>query len=144
MDGTFTMKNDAEKERAFYFKTEVLEPDNDLLDKMQLTITTDGKQVYSGPLNSKDLKEYIELCKLEKGKDQKVTFQVSMPKELDNKYTLNTGKVKWYFKTVVEVKGTEKPAPVRTGDKLSVEALIWAAVLVIAVVFLIVMKKKRK
>jgi len=144
MDGTFTMKNDAEKEQAFYFKTEVLEPDNDLLDKMQLTITADGKQVYSGPLNSKDLKEYIELCKLEKGKDQKVTFQVSMPKELDNKYTLNTGKVKWYFKTVAEEKGTEKTAPVRTGDKLSVEAIIWAAVLVIAVVFLIVMKKKRK
>lgn len=86
----------------------------------------------------------MELCKLEKGKDQKVTFQVSMPKELDNKYTLNTGKVKWYFKTVAEEKGTEKPAPVRTGDKLSVEALIWATVLTIAVVFLIVMKKKRK
>ena len=65
MDGMFTMQNDAEKEQAFYFKTEVLEPDNDLLDKMQLTITTDGKQIYSGPLNSKDIKEYMELCKLE-------------------------------------------------------------------------------
>ena len=50
--------------------------------------------------------------------------------------------MKWYFKTVAEEK--ERPAPVKTGDKLSVEAIIWAAVLVIAVVFLIVMKKKRK
>lgn len=146
IEGIFTLRNTADSKQTYFFKTEVLEPDNDLLNQMELTITTttDGKQVYSGSLNSKELKEYMELCKLGKGKSENVSFRVSVPKELDNQYTLNTGKVKWYFKTTAEEKEIDKPAPVKTGDALFVENIIWAIVLVVAVIFLIVMKKKGK
>lgn len=144
MEGTFSLKNTADKNQTFFFKTEVLEPENDLLNKMQLKITADGKEIYSGSLNSQELKEYVELCKLGKDKAQNVNFQVSVPKELDNQYTLNAGKVKWYFKTVAEEKGIDKPAPVKTGDSLFVENIIWVTLLVGAVIFIIIMKKKGK
>lgn len=145
MDGTFTLKNTADSNQTFYFKTEVMEPENDLLNKIQLAITSEGKKIYSGPLNSKDLKDYMELCKLDKNKAQDIKFQISVPKELDNPYTLNTGKVKWYFKTVADKeKGTEKPAPVKTGDKLSSETLIWGIVLLAGIVIIVITTIKRR
>lgn len=145
--GTFTLKNTADTNQSIFFKTEVMEPENNLLNKMELKIiTSEGREIYSGSLNSNELKEYMELCKLDKDKVQNVTFHVSVPKELDNQYTLNTGKVKWYFKTVEETeKETEKANPAKTGDKLLIKAIIWGIILLVAIAVLIIIKiKKRK
>lgn len=138
--GAFTMKNDGERSRTFYFKTEILE-EKELLEEITLKIWSGSTVIYEGPLNSRSLNSYVDICSLKKGQEQDVGFSVSVPKELDNQYTLSDCKVKWLFKTVEE---PEKARPVRTGDGTE-DAVIWALAGAAAVLMAVeTLRRKRR
>lgn len=137
-EGVFTMKNDGERKQTFYFRTEILE-EQDILEQILLSIQTGEKIIYKGPLNARKLQGYVSLCSLEKGKQQEVSFTLTVPKELDNRYTLNNCKVRWLFKTEEE---PEKALPVKTGDTLS--AVPWAAAFAGASLIVVLCRKKKR
>ena len=141
-EGVFSMKNKGEKKQDFYFRTEILE-EKDILEKIRLKIDTGGETIYEGPLNAEKLNEYSKLCSLEKGESQDVAFRITVPKELDNRYTLNDCKVKWLFKTAEE---PEHAVPVKTGDTLWQDAMPYILALAGAggLVIAVIRKKRRK
>ncbi len=73
----------------------------DLLKKLKLTISMDGRIIYSGDLQAEKLKSDISLGKFQPGQEGTLDFTVSVPKELKNAYALRDTAVKWYF-TVYE------------------------------------------
>ena len=87
-----------------------------------MKIETGGKNIYEGPLNSRTLDSYISLCSLEMKETQEVTFTLTVPKELDNQYTLNNCKVRWVF-TVGD--GPEIVDAAKTGDALFEEVILF-------------------
>lgn len=140
-EGTFTMENkDGELTQTFYFKTEIIE-EQDILEHIILCIETEGKTIYEGPLNSRKLQDYINLCSLERGEKQEVRFSLAVPKALDNKYTLNNCKVKWLFKTESV---PEKVVSVKTGDVLFKLVLPWSAVIAAATLSVVLCVKKKR
>ncbi|MDO4305694.1 MAG: TasA family protein [Eubacteriales bacterium] len=95
-----TTKNPAE----IFFHTGLVcqrEDRMDLLRKLQLTISMDGKILYSGDLQAESLKSEVSLGKFQPGDGGTMEFAVSVPKELKNAYALRDTAVKWYF-TVYE------------------------------------------
>lgn len=140
-EGTFTLKNGSGQKQTFYFRTEILE-EQDILEKIVLHIQMDGEPIYEGPLNARKLQDYVSLCSLEKGKTQEVRFSLAVPKELDNRYTLNNCKVKWLFKTEEEPQ-PQKAVPVRTGDALFKAVVPWAAALAAAGATVLLVRRKR-
>lgn len=140
-EGTFTMENkDGELTQTFYFKTEIIE-EQDILEQIILCIETEGKTIYEGSLNSRKLQDYINLCSLERGENQEVRFSLAVPKELDNKFTLNNCKVKWLFKTESV---PEKVLSVKTGDVLIKLVLPWSAVIAAATLSVVLCVKKKR
>ena len=141
-EGVFSMKNKGEKKQDFYVRTEILE-EKDILEKIRLKIDTGGETIYEGPLNAEKLNGYSKLCSLEKGESQDVAFRITVPKELDNRYTLNDCKVKWMFKTAEE---PEHAVPVKTGDTLWQDAVPYILALAGAggLVIAVIRKKRRK
>lgn len=120
-EGTFMMQNKNEERQTFFFRTEVLE-EKAILEHIILRIETGGKNIYEGPLNSRTLDSYMSLCSLETKETQEVTFTLTVPKELDNQYTLNNCKVRWLFAV------GDRPEIVdaaKTGDALFEEVVLF-------------------
>ena len=90
MEGAVTLNNNG-KDAELYFKTEILE-EKELLEKLELTITLEkdqkSKTLYHGPLNSREITEYLSLGVLKKGEKGALSFHVYVPEELDNAYSL--------------------------------------------------------
>ena len=88
------------------------------------------RQLYHGPLNSREITEYLSLGVLKKGEKGALSFHVYVPEELDNAYSLQNGKVRWWFMAENRQKETETlktstektldKTPVKTGDTTTV------------------------
>lgn len=90
--------------------------DNDLLEQIQLKITTEiegrTETVYEGTLKGDGLQENRLLGEIPAEASGKFHFELSVPKELDNKYTVLTNRVEWIFST----EPIERLTTVQTGD----------------------------
>lgn len=99
-----------------FFKTTVLDKENDFLQKTSLRIeyAHDGltQVVYDGPYNSESLQQYLSLGRLETKESGTLFFTISVPPELDNTYTLREGSIQWDFRVVGEL-----PVPTKDPDK---------------------------
>lgn len=97
---TDSVKINSNDRCKLYFSSESL-TDIDLLENMhlKLILTKQGTDtvVYEGVLNAE--MDEIFLGQFKKHEEGKLTFVVSMPKELDNEYTLRNASVKWTFRT---------------------------------------------
>lgn len=120
-EGTFTMENKGGNEQKFLFRTEILE-EKEILEQITLKIETAGRRLYEGPLNARSLDSYMDLCSLEQGETQDVKFTITVPKELDNQYTLNHCKVRWLFAVKEESQIAEA---VKTGDTLFKKGILY-------------------
>lgn len=84
-----------------YFKSAVF--DDELLEKMTLRITTQindtSKTVYEGNLQAGKLEENQLLGVIPSDGSGKFEFEISVPAELDNEYTVLANQVKWIFST---------------------------------------------
>lgn len=99
---TVTIRNKDKQSVNIYFKTEALE-EAKILEKIQLKIENRASKeeksrvIYEGNLNAKKIGQYILLGCYEAGYDGQFIFTLKMPKELNNAYSLEKRKVKWYF-----------------------------------------------
>ncbi len=100
--GVVKIKNEGKNPITIFFKTEGVE-ESQLLEKIQLTITNradvkeEGKVLYDGNLRSRELENYFSLGRYEPSYEGEFVFQLKLPEELDNTYSLEKRKVKWYF-----------------------------------------------
>lgn len=133
------MKNASGRDVKLYFRTEAT--DSDLIKMMKLVISCDGKTVYEGDLASEEIATWHELTVVERGKLKKLQFEVSLPDESDNFYTVLKDEVVWKFKC------TETEQVVQTGDNGNMTVFCMAACLAVLVILLTVLtgrKGKRK
>ena len=107
------LENDSDDDITMYFHTEAID-DSELLEKIQLKITTviDGKTVvvYEGPLQAEDLQSDIALGVIPAGDSGEFKFEINVPAELNNKYTIMSSEVKWVFYTELP-DGTDPTEP---------------------------------
>lgn len=114
------------KPAVLYFKTEVIE-EKEILEKIELKISfrKDDAEVllYQGPLNSRELSKYESLGEYGTGEAGELIFELSVPEKLDNAYSMNQGKVRWWFMAKEEELPREweikEKQTVKTGDRSS-------------------------
>lgn len=109
---TLTMNNEADSNIKIYFKTE--NKKNDLLEKMALRIYCDGKTVYEGNLNSERMKDYFYLTTIASNGMKEFDFEVFLPDDAQNYYSVLNDSVVWKFKAL------ESEDNVKTGDETRV------------------------
>lgn len=117
---SFTIKNDGKDKINLYFRSET-EDASDLLDKIQLKITADFGNLarttevfYEGSLRAAELNDDIILGMIPAGEEVTFHFEISVPAELNNMYSLLASNVRWTFST------EEIPASPETGDNTAV------------------------
>ena len=100
LSDSVNLSNTTDKTAELFFRTDLKNQNADqldLLDKLQLTISMNGKELYSGNMRADSLNSYISLGKYKKGEAGKLDFTVSVPKELGNAYALKDADVRWIF-----------------------------------------------
>lgn len=100
--GTVQIRNNGENSVNIFFRTEGLE-EAELLEKTELTIknraadSEEERVIYKGNLRSKEIEEYLLLGCYEPNYEGEFIFSLKLPEELNNIYSLEKRKVKWYF-----------------------------------------------
>lgn len=114
LTGKALIRNTTKDKIEVFFKTEEFldneiydEIDKSLLQKINLRIDLNRKNeevnIYEGNLGAESIsKEYISLGTYEKGFDGEFKFEIEVPKELKNAYSLSKTEVKWVFYVVKE------------------------------------------
>ena len=139
------LENDSNSIIKLHFRS-VATNNSELLDKIQLKITTeiDGEEVtfYEGSLRAAELAEDTVLGELEANAKGTFNFEIYVPHELNNEFSISSSAVQWVFSTEV----TEVPDNPETGDNTNIVGYFTfmvisgvALILLIAVPFL---KKK--
>lgn len=125
-----------------FFRTELknqTKEQKDLLEKLKLTISMNGKDFYTGSLKASSLERSVSLGKFKPQTEGNLTFSITAPQDLKNTYALRDASVNWIF-TVnkKESSFTEQPSspdspessdPVKTGDSTPVLTMILLLVL---------------
>ena len=118
--------------------------DNDLLEQIQLKITTEiggrTETVYEGTLKGDGLEENRLLGEIPADGFGKFHFDLSVPKELDNKYTVLTNRVEWIFST----EPIERLTTVQTGDTRKTGVFLLAGGVLCGAGALILRKGRKK
>lgn len=144
LSDTVDLVNDSDKDIKLYFRSEALD-ESELPDKILLTITTEigGKEVtvYSGTLRAEDLSENVILGTIPKGSNGKFNFEIKVPEELNNQYTILDSYVKWIFSTE-PIKEIEQIP--NTGDSLPQGLILCYIGFVLCMVSCIGLKHSRK
>ena len=112
---TLLFTNDSNRKVNLYFRTASPEG-TDLLNKVTLKITKqigDNKEViYDGDLRATKLYANMLLAVIDKGKSGSLTYEIHVPEELQNPYSIMEDYVMWVFATdpIAEIDA------VKTGD----------------------------
>ena len=98
---TIQIINTGEEDIKLYFQSTVYE-ENELLNQVRLVIEETGSEVspvYVGDLRAEKLQENIILGTVPKNSERTLRFEVSVPTELNNFYSMQKGAVQWCFST---------------------------------------------
>lgn len=113
------LKNDGNHDRRLYFRSEKTD-DSDLPDKIALKITTEigGKEkvFYDGTLSAGALAGDVILGVVPGNMSGIFKFEIQVPAELNNVYSISNSAVRWIFST--------EPIPERTEPKTGVRSHI--------------------
>ena len=120
---TLEMQNRSDNDILVYFKTQAV--DDDLLEKMRLRIKCGEEKVYDGDLVSAELNEYKALTEVKAGSDGRFDFEVMLPEDSGNYYSVLEDKVVWKFR----VEEADKGRGVMTGDGTDIIIIIVLAAL---------------
>lgn len=104
------IKNDYALPTTIYFSSESIDK-NKLIDKLKLRIYSENGEIYNGLLSGKV--DEIVLAKLKKGEELEVFYELTVPSELTNEFSLMNTKTKWIFR--VEADNMVPPTPDATG-----------------------------
>lgn len=151
------LSNTTSAEAELFFKTEVTGQTSeqiDLLEQIELKISMGQKILFEGNLYSKALEKEISLGIYRPEENGKLSFEISVPKELTNEYALRDANVNWIFSVYEEDDDLEEKSnsgnivqknSVKTGDSSPIVLfIILAAVACTVVVVIIFWKKKVK
>ena len=138
-EDTIALTNSFSQSVKFYFRTEPLssqeyelDEDYELLEKIGLKISLikDGKEtdIYNGSLGSKDFTKFRELGLMTSKEKAELKFQLSVPRELTNRFDMTRTKVKWIF-GITDAEGNE----IRTGDTADIIKYIFTGGLALIV-----------
>lgn len=125
---TVEITNTENKDIKLYFRSEATD-DSELLEKILLKITTtiDGekKVLYTGNLKASQLSKDIVLGTLPKNSKGNFDFEIEVPAELNNKYSIQSSHVKWVFSTepiesIEPTKNESTSNKVQTGDSANI------------------------
>lgn len=134
------LKNNSKTPIKLYFRSEVTH-DSDLLEKLNLTITSEinGKvvHIYDGPMKNSIIEDNLLLGTIPAGAWGTLKFTVTVPPELDNYYTILNSYVKWIF-------STEPIETVKTGDNGNVGLMFISAGIVFAMAAFLLREKEEK
>lgn len=114
---TARLVNDGNEDITLYFRSTAQDASN-LLDKIQLKITNEinGKTVvfYDGNLRATELSETVVLGTIKANTEADFNFEIKVPAELNNQYSISSSYVKWLFSTKM-IDGSDSESP-KTGD----------------------------
>ena len=142
------ISNQNKEEVQLYFKS-IASENCELSKKIQLKITcgteNQPKVVYEGALSESEMSKEVLLGKISKNQKMYFDFEIAVPREMNNKYTLLNNEVIWIFSTEpIENVSYEM---VKTGDFNHVEAYIVGGIflpVIMVCCFYQFKKKKRK
>lgn len=132
---TLQMKNQSDGPIKLYFKTETM--DKDLTSKMNVKIYCDGKILYDGKLHSPSLSQYQYLTIVPSKTIKDFDFEVHLPQNSKNYYSVLKDKVIWKF-SCKELGTTE--SNVQTGDEGN-GMLVWMLLVIYAILMILLAKK---
>ena len=117
------IRNTTGEKAELFFKTSPeckSQKDQELLRKIRLTISMDGKKLYSGNLLAVKLNKEVSLGRFKPGDGGTLTFTVEVPSALDNAYALRRADVKWIFSVEEEsALPTVTPATLTVTEKVT-------------------------
>lgn len=115
------LKNNYARPVTLYFRTEN-EADNILLEALMIQIKCGDNVIYDGPMD-KTAKENVLLAKLQTGEALTLSYTLTVPASLTNRYALSDARTTWIFKAEIETPGSSgggggsgRPAGSVTGD----------------------------
>ena len=120
---TLRMQNRSGNDILIYFKTQAV--NDDLLEKMRLRIKCGGENVYEGDLVSAELNDYKVLTEVKAGCDGRFDFEVMLPEDSENYYSVLEDKVIWKFR----IEESDKDSGAMTGDGSDIIIIIALAAL---------------
>lgn len=120
---TLRMQNRSGNDMLIYFKTQAV--NDDLLEKMRLRIKCGGENVYEGDLVSAELNDYKVLTEVKAGCDGRFDFEVMLPEDSENYYSVLEDKVIWKFR----IEESDKDSGAMTGDGSDIIIIIALAAL---------------
>lgn len=131
------MKNEASNDIKVYFKTE--NETSDLLKKVRLRVYCDGKTVYEGNLASENMNEYFYLTTIKSGNAKDLAFEVILPEDAQNYYSVLEENVIWKFKV------SEIQKSVQTGDESNILPFIAVGIIALLIAaFALITRRKDK
>ncbi|MBE5921507.1 MAG: hypothetical protein E7269_01985 [Lachnospiraceae bacterium] len=140
---TVTLTSDA-KEAEIFFKTapDRATADLDILERIGLTIHSNGMTLYEGNLAAFGTENYVSLGIVGKDNDGSFVFEVSVPPELDNAYAVSELSVEWWFGATWE-ENTKIPS-VSTNDVDVNQYIAFMAISVLGIMIFLNMGKKKE
>lgn len=142
--GIVTFENKTKGAREIYLRTEIME-ENDFLKKLELEIQKKikGKTeiLYQGTLLADQWETYQSIGKIPGGEQGSLEFYIRLPREADNRYSAQQGKIRFWFTTDAAPEKETPVKAVKTGD----ERMKWplaTAVLSLGVLTINVWKKR--
>lgn len=129
------MKNQSNHPIKLYFKTDTME--TDLTSQMNVKICCDGRTLYDGKLHSPSLSQYQYLTVISENTIKDFVFEVHLPKNSKNYYSVLKDKVIWKF-SCKELGTTE--SNVQTGDEGKGMA-VWLLLMISSILMIILVKR---
>lgn len=139
LTGELTISNKMNIPVKMYFSTKNT-GDSELLTKLHMVIKNNDKVVFDSNLSS-DINPETLIQEYSSGESSKLTYELTIPEELDNAYALKELESVWTFRADIPEK-QKKATPVATGDH-SMNAITYGA-MATGGAFVVALAKKRK
>ena len=146
-DAIQIQNNDADPV-SLYFRSELTDQEHLLAEKVGLKIEMrmpgENRIIYDGNLQAEELSGEVPLGTIPGNSEGEFVYTLSVPSDLDNRWTLSSDQVRWYFSTEPVHPMTADSEEVKTGDMLPVACMTAAAVSFIICIILLPCRERRK
>ena len=116
---------------------------SDFLNQLTMTVTQDGKTIFSGKANELDgLKKNVLLGTLRRNKSVTLDVTLTVPADLGNEYANRVGEVDWLF--TVEEYDAARPDTPKTGDEPNIIPYVALLAMGLAGMFFLLVTKRKK
>lgn len=121
-EDSFEFVNSSETPVTLYFRSATYGA-SETADKINLKIFTKNqngeKVIYNGSLNGVDIENNVTVCEIQAKTTERIYFEISVPADLTNEYSMSSSSIKWVFSTK-PITNMDIP---KTGDSANVQ--VW-------------------